>query len=205
MSMSLHSLARRISGLEEALLSSEPLGPSTDMPFAIFVYDPTHELELRKEVELLHTRLQNADREVSVVDLGKLMWDCFRAHIGGPEALIEVEESGAERARVMAEARTLLIGSHQDQTGPLERRVIDRLEGLDHTNGIGLLTRAGELFPVYRTSALLERMIGVLRVRTVLFYPGTLRGATELSFMGVCEPSPNYRPRIFAAPPAEAS
>ena len=199
--MSLPSLARRIADLETALLSPDSFGPSTDMPFAIFVYEPTHELEMRKEVELLRTRLQNEGRDVSLVDLGKLMWECLRSHPGGPEALFQLEKSGEGLSKVVGDARTLLIGSRQDQAGPLERRVIAHLRQLDQQNGIGLLMRAGELFPIYRTSALLERMISVLRVRTVLFFPGTLRGATELSFMGVREPSPNYRPRIFAAPP----
>ena len=196
--MSQRSLAHRFSDLEKALLSAGPFGPSTDMPFAIFVYEPTQELELRKEVELLRTRLQNSGREVSLVDLGELMWECFRSHPGGPDALVQVEESGERLDRVLADARTLLIGSRQDQAGPLERLVIKRLERLGQNDGIGLLTRAGELFPVYRTSALLERLMSVVRVRTVLFFPGTLRGASELSFMGVREPSPNYRPRIFA-------
>ena len=199
--MSLRSLAHRVADLETALLSPDSFGPSTDMPFAIFVYEPTCELELRKEVELLRTRLQNQGRDVSLVDLGNLMWECLQSHPGGPDALLQLEESGERLDNVVGDARTLLIGSRQDQPGPLERRVIAQLGRLDPRNGIGLLMRAGELFPLYRTSALLERMISALRARTVLFFPGTLRGATELSFMGVREPSPNYRPRIFAAPP----
>jgi len=197
--MSKPSLAPRIEQLESVLRSSEPLGPATDIPFAIFVYEPSRELELRKEVELLSTRLKNAGHPVHVVDLGKIMWDCVRAHPGGPDGLVEVEKGGADLDDVLAEARTLLIGPRQDRVGPLERRVIEELSELDESDGIGLLVQAGALFPIYRTSALLERMIGVLQVRTVLFYPGLVRGASELSFMGVCEPSPNYRPRIFAS------
>ena len=117
------------------------------MPFAIFVYEPTHELELRKEVELLRTRLQNEGRDVSLVDLGKLMWECLQSHPGGPDALLQLEESGERLDKVVGDARTLLIGSRQDQAGPLERRVIAQLEQLDHQNGIGLLMRAGETLP----------------------------------------------------------
>jgi len=196
--MSAPSLARRIEQLESVLVSGEPLGPATDIPFAVFVYEPFRELELRKEVNLLRTRLANAGREIGVVDLGKVMWECFQAHPGGPDGLVQVEKRGADLEDLLADARMLLSGPHQNRAGPLERRVIERLSVLDQSSGIGLLVRAGELFPVYRTSALLERMIGTLRLRTVLFYPGEMRGASELSFMGVCEPSPNYRPRIFA-------
>lgn len=196
--MSEPSLARRITDLEERLLSDEPFGPSTDVPFAIFLYEPSSELELRKEVDLLSTRLRNAGRQVGVVDLGAVMWTCLRQHPGGPSALMEMEENGTPLEDLLGDARPLLIGNVQGQPGPLEQRVIEQLRELDETDGIGLLVRAAELFPMYRTSALLERMIGEIDVRTVLFYPGHRRGATELSFMGICEPGPGYRPKVFA-------
>lgn len=184
--------------MEERLLSDEPLGLSHDIPFAVFVYPPEDEQMLRKEVELLATRLANEGRDVEVVDLGAEMWSCLEDHPAGPEGVFETEADGARLEDVLSEARTLLGGSRQDDPGPLEERVIERLEGLPADRGIGLLTRAGELYPVYRTSALLERLIGRIEPRTVLFYPGRQEGAAELSFMGVAEPSPNYRARIFS-------
>jgi hypothetical protein len=60
-----------------------------------------------------------------------------------------------------------------------------------------LITRAGSLFPVYRTFSLLEQLTGRVIVPSVLFYPGTLDGAAGLRFMGVLEAEHNYRPKIF--------
>lgn len=195
--MSTRSLHSRVERLEAALLSDEQFGPSTDVPFGALVYDPTDELVMRKEIDLLTTRLRSAGREVLSVDLGAEMWECLRAHPDGPDGLPNVERS-ARLDHVLSEARTLLTGPRQNQAGPLEQRVTRKVSALDPSTGVALLYRAGELFPIYRTSALLERMISSVRARTVLFYPGELRGATELSFMGVMEPSPNYRPRVFA-------
>lgn len=193
------SLEARIKSLEEVLQSGEQLGPSHDMPFAILRYDPDDELELRRQVKLLETRLQKAGLDVETVDLGDLMWSCFEQHPLGSEGLLESEADARNLEELLREGNRLLMGRQADRPGPLEKRVIDRLaphEG--EAEFVAFLIRAGELFPFYRTSALLERLMRHVDVRTVLFYPGTLEGATSLSFMGVCEPSPNYRPRIFA-------
>lgn len=198
--MSTRSLAERVrEDLEPELRKGQDLGPSTDIPFAVFVYAPGDELEMRKQISLLSTRLRQEDRcEVAEVDLGEVMWRCLDEEAGNLDELVAIEQSASSLDLFLQEAKVLLSGVDSSQPGPLEERVIDRLEDLDRDTGIGLLYRAGELFPMYRTSALLERMIGRIRTRAVLFYPGELRGARELSFMGRCEPSPNYRPRIFS-------
>ena len=67
----------------------------------------------------------------------------------------------------------------------------------DPNNTVALLTRAGALFPAFRTSALLERLMGQVEVPTILFYPGTLEGTVGLRFMGVAEAEHNYRAKIF--------
>jgi len=59
------------------------------------------------------------------------------------------------------------------------------------------IVRAGALFPLYRTHALLEQLKGKLKVPAVLFYPGTIEGPTGLRFMGVLDAEHNYRPKIF--------
>lgn len=192
-------LESRIKALEEVLRLGEQLGPSHDMPFAILLYDPQEELELRRQVKLLDTRLQQQGLHVEGVDLGGLMWTCFEDHPMGSEGLLSSEAGARNVNELLREGNRLLMGRQADQPGPLEEMVIDLLAPYNKDpEAVAFLTRAGELFPFYRTSALLERLMRHVKVRTVLYYPGTLEGATSLSFMGVCEPSPNYRPRIFA-------
>lgn len=117
----------------------------------------------------------------------------------GSEGLLSSEAGARDVNELLREGNRLLMGRQADRPGPLEEMVIDLLAPYNEDpEAVAFLTRAGELFPFYRTSALLERLMRHVKVRTVLFYPGTLEGATSLSFMGVCEPSPNYRPRIFA-------
>ena len=67
----------------------------------------------------------------------------------------------------------------------------------DPKRDIFFLVRAGALFPFYRTSALLEQLMGHVQLPGVLFYPGILDGAAGLKFMGIKDAEHNYRPKIF--------
>jgi hypothetical protein len=67
----------------------------------------------------------------------------------------------------------------------------------DPTHDIVFITRAGALFPIYRTSTLLEQLMGTIQIPAVLFYPGLLDGAAGLRFMGIMDAEHNYRPKIF--------
>ncbi len=195
--MSNPSLQPRFKELEEKLASGQPLGPSREIPFTIFVYDPGDELAVRREAEMLATRLENHGRPATIVDLGELLWECMAAHPAGPDGLIEAEEFGEDLDAVLREGHAVLVGRDPHAPGPLERRLIDRLSTLDPEREVAFLVRAGELFPLYRTSALMERLMGHVEVPSVLFYPGTMYGPLQPRFMGVCEPSPNYRPTIL--------
>ncbi len=62
---------------------------------------------------------------------------------------------------------------------------------------IAFIVRAGALFPMYRTSSLLEQLKGRVVVPSLLFFPGELDGAAGLRFMGVLDSEHNYRPMIF--------
>jgi len=188
------SLRERIRELEDDLTAPERrIGAYHDMPFAIFRYDPEEEFEVRAEVRALAKRLERHGRQVRVLSLGQLMYEALEEVLGpaGMEELFRAEaEHGVDRAidtvhRILTEIR------------PLSEMVCQQLLALDPQNAVLFLTHAGDLFPVFRTSALLESLIGRVRVPLVLFYPGKLEGAVGLRFMGVCEAEHSYRPRIY--------
>ena len=81
---------------------------------------------------------------------------------------------------------------------PVDRLVLERMPpSPDPSRDLVFITRAGSLFPFYRTSSLLEQLMGTVQVPAVLFYPGELDGAAGLRFMGVLDAEHNYRPKIF--------
>jgi len=186
------SLKERIEKRLKPDLLADPVSISDydDMPFAILLYHPTEELTLRREIELLGRDLYlHKGRLLHTINLADLMWEAVEKATP-PEALFDAErEYGLE---LTVETIHNIVSNQV----PLDQMIRDRLKDLDPAKDLAVLVRAGSLYPVYRTSALLENLKGV-RIPTILCYPGTLRGVRALGFMDVCEPDPNYRPRIY--------
>jgi hypothetical protein len=181
--------------LEPVLASPDPrpkLSAYHDMPYAIFRYSPEVEFDLRAEIDLLATRLENAGKRVTRISLA----ECLSAAI---------EHEGITIADLLENEKSTGVDTMVDtfhgileSSCPLVDLVAERLPAdQSPLKDIVLLTRTGALFPVYRSHALLEQLKGRLNVPAVLFYPGNLDGPTGLSFMGALDPDPNYRPRIF--------
>ena len=181
--------------LEPVLMAGDPrakLGAYHDMPYAIFHYAPDAEFDLRDEVRLLSIRLGNAGKRVTTISLAECLTAALVAEGIDSATLRETEKATGIGA--MIETIHNILADYR----PLVNLVAERLPpDPNPLKDIVFLTRAGALFPVYRTHALLEQLQGKLNVPAVLFYPGELEGPTGLKFMGVLDPDPNYRPRIF--------
>jgi hypothetical protein len=164
-----------------------------DMPYALFHYPPESEFDIRKAISLLVTRLENNGKRVTIISLS----DCFSEAIDtdGDYSLEKLKDLETTSG---CDSLTDEMSELLNEDARLVDLVISRLPAtLDPKRDIVFLSRAGSLFPIYRTSALLEHLKGEIQVPTVLFYPGRLQGPTGLSFMGLFDPEPNYRPKIY--------
>lgn len=180
--------------LEPILASPDPrpaLSAYHDMPYALFRYDPKEEFELRREITMLQTRLEQNAKRVARISLA----ECLEAAMRTLEPLdnwFEVERKHGTEAVIDTIHSTLA-----DEV-PLVDLVAARMpDDPDPLHDIVFINRAGALYPVYRTFSLLEQLKGKVTVPAVLFYPGTLDGAAGLRFMGVLDAEHNYRPKIF--------
>ncbi|WP_462323237.1 BREX protein BrxB domain-containing protein, partial [Halochromatium sp.] len=163
-----------------------------DMPYAIFRYAPEDEFAVRQETSLLRTRLEQIGKRVTAISLAECLSEALQAEDMGPEVLIETEQS------VGLDATVTTIFEILSEYQPLDDLVARRVpEDADPKRDLVFIVRAGSLFPMYRTSALLEQLKGKLHVPTVLFYPGLLDGAAGLRFMGVLDAEHNYRPKSY--------
>ncbi len=181
--------------LEPVLMSEDPrprISAYHDMPYAVFRYPPEHELEVRQEVALLRTRLEQVGKRITTISLARCLQDAF-------------DKEGLTMKRIMAaEKRTgtekMLATAHNilSRRQPLDELVAGRMpKEADPKRDVVFITRAGALFPFYRTSSLLEQLKGKVHIPSILFYPGELDGAAGLRFMGVLDAEHNYRPKIF--------
>jgi hypothetical protein len=180
--------------LEPILASRDPrerLSPYHDMPFAIFRYEAKEELELRRHVAMLETRLSGKGKVIHRISLA----DCLESAMVSQRPLPEWFEAEREHgvATIVETVHTVLA-----DYAPLVDLVAERLpRDVDPLRDIVFILRTGALFPVYRTFSLLEQLKGHIQIPMILFYPGALDGAAGLKFMGVLEAEHNYRAKIF--------
>lgn len=181
--------------LEPVLKQADPrqaISAYHDMPYAIFRYEPEEEFEVRQEIVLLHTRLEQAGKRTTIISLATCMSEALVAEGLNADALATAEKS------VGLDATIDTIHQVLSEYRPLDEFVAACIPAdADPLRDIIFITRAGALFPVYRTSSLLEQLKGKVHVPAVLFYPGKLDGVAGLQFMGVLDAEHNYRPKIF--------
>ena len=163
-----------------------------DMPYAIFRYSPEDEFKVRKAVGMLETRLEQRGKRVTPISLAKCLATALERSGMTPKRVEKAEKmTGVEK---MIDTYHAVLSTKQ----PLEKLVAEQMpEDADPLRDVVFITRAGALFPFYRTSSLLEQLKGKVHVPSVLFYPGDLDGAAGLRFMGVLDAEHNYRPKIF--------
>jgi hypothetical protein len=186
--------ARLRADLEPVLSLPDPrdrISAYHDMPYALFHYDPEEEFDLRQQLSLLQTRLEQKSKRVIRISLA----ECLSAALESQRDLqdwFDIERS------VGAEDTIQTITNVLESYAPLVELVADRMPAdPDPKSDVVLINRTGALFPVYRTFSLLEQLKGRVIAPTVLFYPGKLDGASGLRFMGVLDAEHNYRPKIF--------
>ncbi len=190
------SLKERIDLLENDLKADPPrISVYHDLPFAILRYDPQDEWILRREVRFLSTRLKSAGKEVVTISLAQLLWEIIES-AEGVNAIVELERrQGFEKAQ--AQITTYLS---DENWFLLPKHLADKMNAFDPRKTIVFLTRAASLSPaIYHLSKLLDEMQGQTQVPAILFYPGSLEGATGLRFMGMKDRDSlgNYRVKIY--------
>ena len=181
--------------LEPILRDTDPrpkISAYHNMPYAIFLYPPDDEFALRGEVAMLRTRLEQAGKRVTVISLATCLEMALER-----EGITSDEIKMAEK---MTGTATMVDTIHKvlSEYQPLDALVAEQIPvEADPLVDIVFITRAGALFPFYRTSSLLEQLKGKMEIPAVLFYPGEFDGAAGLRFMGVLDAEHNYRPKIF--------
>lgn len=162
-----------------------------DMPYAIFHYDPEEEFDLRKQVTLLETRLSQKGKRIRRISLAECLDEAMRSQEPLEDWFTKEREQGVE---TIVETVHAVLSEYT----PLVDLVAARMpEQPDPLRDVVFILRTGALFPMYRTSSLLEQLKGRVHVPTVLFFSGDLDGAAGLRFMGVLDAEHNYRPKIF--------
>lgn len=196
------SLKDSIGPLESDLKASPPrINVYQDLPFAIMRYDPADEWELRREIKLLGTRLEEAGKNVHMIRMSELLWSALgkvyqKDDAEGLDSIVELEKA---RGFVEAQQQVTMYLSSKVWV-PLWDLLAERLFSIDTENAVVFLTRVAAMSPgIFHMSMLLDKMQGKTKVVTVLLYPGSIEGTTGLRFMDLKdrEALGNYRVKIY--------
>lgn len=198
-----------VAALERDLTAKEGPRISTmrNHNFAILLYAPSREFQLRQRLRTMIGRLEAEQWAVLSIALHQVLFDRLRTRLGA-EALTAL--AATERrlhARSPERAMTYLrekLSEHIDGPDGLAAEIQQRIDvfcssrNADPDRTLVVLGRAGALYPFFRSSALLKHLGGRTRnVPVVLLYPGEQREG-GLSFMQELEPDRDYRPRVYA-------
>lgn len=180
---------------DEALAYLRDSSASTaSTPYSVYVYEPEKELAVRREMHDLRAYLNANQVDVAAISLADLFWQAVDES-NFYDSIVEAETMNPNDPDTLEDVHKSL--REILNTSPtLAERVLAAVESKP-ANCAVLLYRAGALYPVFRTSALLDDLREKLRKPVVLMYPGHVVDPYGLSFMSKCEPAHGYRAKIY--------
>ena len=158
---------KRFGRLEDTIIATmERKSPIIDVPYHVYLYDPTEELRALEEFQNLERRLKARGHSVEIIWMSELMTTILkRFKLLGPD-ILRVERQ--ERATLRGDLQRILPNE-------IASRLKDRLKdkGVDHC---AILLRFGALYPFVRVSSLLYSLEGYVDCTLVVGYPGNREG-----------------------------
>lgn len=175
--------------------------------FAILVYAPADEWEMRREVAALTDELREVGWYLHTLNMQALMMRKLREFFTEEELqdLITMEEDYVAEDGPLVGLEYIEDAVFDALHGPngLAESIaeeIQRLAGDDEelrSRSVFFIGQLGMLYPFARTSALLKFLDGrTLGVPVVFLYPGS-KVEGGLSFLDEADPDQDYRPRIY--------
>ena len=161
-------------------------------PFLIYQYEPKDEFAVRRELNDLKHWL-NAKHNVGclAISLAEVLWEMLEEN-GQLEMVVEAEEAGKYDDALLT-VRQILASPPA-----LAERIVERIKAQSSGDRDAVfLYRAGALYPVHRTSPLLDALKDQVDRPVTLLYPGRIVGDYGLSFMNQAEPAYGYRALII--------
>lgn len=181
-------LEDRINELEDLVLNRfHEIGKRTGVPFVIFHYPPSSELNMREKIDSFVDRLEYEDIEVLKIDLRELFFSILEEK-GLIESVIDVEKE--EKDDLMDALRPVFFEGVGEKLGDLPQSIIDMKEEGD----IIILYDLGILYPLSSLSTIFTNLENKIDKPVIAFYPSEKEGK-KLKFLDETEGS-YYRAKV---------
>ncbi|MBK6607325.1 MAG: DUF1788 domain-containing protein [Leptospiraceae bacterium] len=201
-------LTKRLNDLKKDIIHPEGMQvtQSQNYPFSIFVYSPEEEFIMRAKFQELILDIKKKDIQILEINLAHECIELAKNRVDdwSIEEIIQREKDFFEDDKDFNDPFQLvndLFTPILESENGISKSIIEKInlfkENLEGRKGIVFITRAGFLYPFYRTSSLLKFLTNTKGLPVIFLYPGTRTSDTSLSYMGVMSPDSNYRPRMY--------
>ncbi len=198
---------RVVSALKTDLMAEGGAKISTmrNYQFAIAVYPPDREFEMRRKLQQMQDELQAVGWNVLSISLLQLFIERLKSKSPQSlERLIAMEKRLADKTsdrglNYLKEKLTPEVEGADGIAQDIIRKINEFMPNATPDKKLILLSRAGGLYPFFRSSGLLRHLDGKTHnLPIVLLYPGDREDVSSLSFMGEQTTDRDYRPRIYS-------
>lgn len=175
--------------------------------YAIVVYPPEREFEVRRAVGLLSEDLHQQRWNTLDVSLQRALLERIatlpedlRSFVRGCEMEFHVQDGDPERGLAYLKEQLVPLLEGVDGLAATVVKAIDafaRAHPGEQDRSVVFLSRLSSLYPFLRASTLLKHIAGrTHQFPVVLLYPGTQQDR-GLSFLGELSADRDYRPRLY--------
>lgn len=185
--MKLQNIERKFEHLfgvftSKAFLNKESLGG--EIPFFIQPFHPAQQVEVDKQVKLLHKRLADAGISVLMLDLYDISIELLQERKLLDKVLEKEPSTDKERFKKILQG-PLDVGTN------LLKRMSSHIDGEPHQ--IIFVTGVGQVFPFIRSHNVLNNLQSAIRdIPLVMFFPGVYNGVS-LELFGRLKDDNYYR------------
>jgi hypothetical protein len=165
--------------LETLLFTTNPRDIQvTGAPFIVLLYPPESEIDARRRISILTSKLESRGRMVRVFEPGPVLFQ----HL---DSLGKCKEAFDAERRDHTQMRSIMAAK-------LYIQELERLDKEADPNTIIFVTRAGGFYRHINIFTLLERLASVVATPTVLFIPASNTTKDDYLFLGI-EETQKYR------------
>ena len=183
------SLESNFKELQQRLRDSSSLRNIGGDPVYYLVFSPADILRVKRRLKAWLAQLKLADWDVEVLSLARVIGEFFETHPLRQFWLNGEQENPQDLDSINTTLRAALVDSNV-----VESRVYEALDTMRaRRNGLLIITDIEALHPYLRIGAIEQKLQGKVHVPTVILYPGTRRGQSNLSFLGIYPEDGNYR------------
>jgi Domain of unknown function (DUF1788) len=204
----LTSLDTAIAQLKRDLEGGAQISTMRNYRFAILVYNPRQEFDLRQKIQTLSDELRNKDWNVLSISLHYLFLKRVqqlppreRDSIARMEHRQYDKGDPTRALNYLKDKLSLLIEGKDGIAADVIAVIADFTQKypIESDRSLIFLSRLGSLYPFLRSSSLLKQLDGKTQnLPVVLLYPGSRKDQQSLSFMDELDADRDYRPRIYA-------